>query len=246
MTGIQLRALPGAGASINIRIQSERKRAATMTVRATLIPMIALAGGLSILGSPAVLAEKDTKSPDWPCVQKKVAELTESQFWDGPPIAGLKGWWEDKALNALIDPMISRRVPIADIETMLKTYAASVPAADRDAKLTLLFAGLFDKFSMQRRAIMTGLEKYLNGQRDRSADIESQGTALGALEAKVAADPSDQAAATQLATAQDKFDWASRIFQERQNSIPIACEVPVIFEQRLYEVAKLIRAQMSK
>lgn len=208
--------------------------------------LIAATLGFSLWGGTMALAEPEKKNTDWPCVQKKVDDLTESQVWDGPTIAGLKGWWEDKAISATIDQMVNRRIELAETEKILKAYADSVPKAERDAKLTLLFAGLFDKMNIQRRSIMSGLEKYLRGQRDRASDIETQGLEVAALEAKVAADPSDAASATALATASEKFEWASRIFQERLNSIPIACEVPVIVDQRLYELGKLVRAQMSK
>lgn len=226
--------------------RTKKKRNSAMTGRAKPLTLISAAGLLTLAGATAALADKDNKTPDWPCVQKKVDQIAVAQVWDGPSIEGLKGWWEDKALNDLIEPLVGRRQPLSEAETMIKTYAASLPAADRDAKLTLLFAGIFDKFTISRRAVMNGLEKFLHNQRDRAADIESQGTALGELQAKVDADASDSKAASDLAAAQDKFDWASRIFQERQNTIPVACEVPVLYEQRIYEVAKLIRAQMSK
>lgn len=191
-------------------------------------------------------AHADKSTPDWPCVQKKVAELSPSQMWTGPSIEGLKGWWEDKEATALINIMASRKVPTAEAEAAIKKYAEGLPADQRNAKLTLLFAGLFDKINLQRRVVITGLEKYLSGQRERSQDIETQGTALAELEAKVAKDPADQQAASELQAAQEKFDWASRIFQERQNSIPIACEVPVIIDQRLYEMAQAILGQMKE
>ena len=49
-----------------------------------------------------------------------------------------------------------------------------------------------------------------------------------------------------VAKAQEAFDWETRIFQERQQSIPIACEIPVIIETRLYDLVKTIRPLMSK
>lgn len=226
--------------------RTKKKRHSAMTGRANTFTLMSAAGLLSLAGASAAYAEKENKTPDWPCVQKKVDEIAVAQVWDGPSIEGLKGWWEDTALNDLIEPLVSRRIPLTEADTKLKAYAASVPAGDRDAKLTLLFAGIYDKFNIKRRAIMSGLEKFLHTQRDRAADIETQGTALGELQTKVDADANDTKAAADLAAAQDKFDWASRIFQERQNNIPVACEIPVLYEQRIYEVAKLIRAQMSK
>ncbi len=195
------------------------------------------------LGAGAAIA-KDAANPDWPCVQRKVADLTVGAVWQGPSIDGLKGWWEDKELMAVLDTLASRRVPLDEAGKKLKSWAATLPADQRDAKLTLLFAGLFDKLTMQRRTVMSGLEKFIAGLRERAADIEKQGSELGALEAKAMA--GDDKVTTEMAAAQDKYDWASRIYQERQNSIPIACEVPVIIEQRLFQAGELIMAELAK
>jgi hypothetical protein len=35
------------------------------------------------------------------------------------------------------------------------------------------------------------------------------------------------------------------VFQERQQNIPIACEIPVLVEQRIFALAQSIRALMS-
>ena len=42
-----------------------------------------------------------------------------------------------------------------------------------------------------------------------------------------------------------EFQWAQRIFQERQQSIPLACELPALIEERLYELASSIRGLMK-
>ena len=44
---------------------------------------------------------------------------------------------------------------------------------------------------------------------------------------------------------QEKFDWNARVFTERQDNIPLACEIPVEIEQRAFAVGRTIRFHMS-
>jgi hypothetical protein len=37
-----------------------------------------------------------------------------------------------------------------------------------------------------------------------------------------------------------------RVFAERQQSLPLACEVPVLIEQRLFAIAREIRERMTQ
>jgi len=200
-----------------------------------------LAGGQNQIKGADEAPAVDLKAA-WPCVQKKVEVLSVSQVWDGPAIEGLKGWYQDKDITLLMDRLASRRVPVAEAEAAIKKFAEKQPDAARDEKLTLLFAGLFDKVSGQRRSVLAGIEKYQKAQRERAAELERQGTEIAELEKKPA---TDEAAEKALEQAREKFNWAQRIFQERQQNIPLACELPVLVEERLYAMAQAIRANMK-
>jgi hypothetical protein len=56
---------------------------------------------------------------------------------------------------------------------------------------------------------------------------------------------SDEAARAELASTQDRYNWDVRVFSERQQSLPLACEVPVLLEQRLFELGREIRSHMT-
>jgi len=201
-----------------------------------------LFAGLALTTGAALAA--DTATPDWPCVQGKVESLSVGQIWDGPAVEPDKlPWNENEAIMALLPVLTSRRVPVAEAEAAIKKFAEAQPAADRDAKLTLLFAALFETTNGQRRTVVGGLEKYLKAQRDRAKVIEQKGLDLEALQQKSGLDEAGEMA---VAKAQEAYDWESRIFQERQQSIPIACEVPVLIEERFFGLTKSIRALMSK
>ncbi len=186
----------------------------------------------------------DKTNPDWPCVQKKIESLSVAQTWDGPPVETEKApWADDEKIKDLLQILMSRKIELPAAEDAVKKYAEAQAPAERDAKLTLLFAGLFENSNSQRRTVINGLEKYLKAQRGRAQVIEQKGIELDELKQKSGFDEAAEAA---VAKAQEAFDWESRIFQERQQNIPVACEIPVIIEQRLYDLAKVIRSLMSK
>ncbi|MBX9861746.1 MAG: hypothetical protein K2Y42_03245 [Hyphomicrobium sp.] len=180
---------------------------------------------------------------EWPCVQRKVESVSVGQVWDGPPTENVKGWFRDKDISNLIEVLASRRVPVADGEGAIKKFAEAQPEDKRDAQLTLLFAGLFDKITSQRRTVMSGILKYQKSQKERARELEHQSTAIGQLESKLPPGIVDDT--PELAAAREKFNWAQRIFQERQSSMPLACELPVLIEERLYAFSRAIRANMK-
>lgn len=214
-----------------------------------------MAGAL-LLG-PAVLAQapettiegkQESEAPpldttkEWPCVQRRVETLSVGQIWDGPSVEGVSGWFRDPKLVELIEALSSRRVQVEKAEAAIKAYAESLPEGERDKQLTLLFAGLFEKVSGQRRTVMGGIVKYQKSQIERSKELERQTSEIARLQDEAS---SNESAAKELAAAEEKFNWAQRIFQERQSSIPLACELPVLIEERLYALTRSIRENMK-
>jgi hypothetical protein len=189
------------------------------------------------------LAAVDPKNPDWPCVQKKVENLSPTAIWDGPAIDEHKDWFRAEKIPALVTKLASRRVAMDKATKAVDDFAASVPEAERDAQLTKLFAGLFDTVNNQRRAIIGGIEKYQRSQKSRAQELEQQGVNLANLKGDIVV---DDTAAVPESEEEQKLYWAGRIFQERQANIPIACELPAILEERLFELTRHIRSKMSK
>jgi hypothetical protein len=176
-------------------------------------------------------------------VQRKVETLSVAAIWDGPSIEGVKGWFREPGMADLIEFISTRRIPVDEAEQAITQYAEGLPKDQRDEKLVMLFAGLFDKMAGQRRSVMSGIEKYQKSQKERARELERQSTALGELESKQA--PGTTQDTPEIAALREKFNWAQRIFQERQSSIPLACELPVLIEERLYALTRTIRGLMS-
>lgn len=183
-------------------------------------------------------AEAEPSTADWPCVQRKVVTLTSTQIWDGPAVENVTGWENDAAIKDLIPILASRRVPVEEAAADIKKFAESVPETERDQKLTLLFAGLLSETNSDRTTVVNGIETFQRRQRLRSAELEREGVAVGKLK-ETKASEEDVTKATEL------YNWNARVFQERQNNMPLACEIPVLIEQRVYELAREIRAHMK-
>lgn len=230
------------------------KRLAPALIGASLLlaPAALAQSGDAAIPNPAAqndpAAQQEAAPPidmtkEWPCVQRKVETLSVTAIWDGPPIDGVKGWFREKDIVDVINVLSSRRVPVEEAEAAIKKFAAAQPEDQRDAKLVLLFAGLFDKVAGQRRTVMSGIVKYQKSQIERAKELERQSSEIGTLESK--RPPGIAEDTPEIAEAREKFNWAQRIFQERQSNVPLACELPVLIEERLYALTRTIRGEMK-
>ncbi|MFN3868020.1 MAG: hypothetical protein ACK4MF_03010 [Hyphomicrobiaceae bacterium] len=221
-----------------------------MYVRTTIHALSALVACFAISAAAAVAAEGTTggpaaaaaANPDWPCVQHKQAVLTAAQMWDGPQIAVEGQFSGDADIRRLVQIATTRRIPMADVEAEIKTFAAALPADQRDAKLAELFSAVLAEINRQRNSIMNGIERFQRQQVLRGKKLEEEGIALAELQRKAAA---DAALESKVGDAQLRYDWDARVFQERQQNIPIACEIPVLVEARAFELAQTIRNLMT-
>jgi len=207
--------------------------------RTTIVGLIA--ASIMALAAPRALAA-DPANPDWPCVQRKVAMLSSAQMWDGADVDDLTQWRNNEQITKLVAVLASRRVPIEQAATAIAQFAAVQPPDQRDDALKLLFAGLLSSVNSDRAVVMSGIERFQRRQKARAAEIERQGAALRQLRERAA---SDDKARAELAAVQEQYNWDVRVFTERQQSLPLACEVPVLIEQRLFELGREIRARMK-
>ena len=180
-------------------------------------------------------------SPDWPCIQRKVPTISAAQVWDGPPLDGIKEFSPD--IRDLTEVLESRRVSAEDAEKAIKEYAAKVPEAERDKKLTELFASVLSEINTDRAFVMSRVEEFQKRQKGRAAELEREGQKLA--EKGVAATDELLPTEIKLTPEQQEYTWNARIFQERQQNLTMACEIPTLIEQRAFEIGRPIRAQMK-
>jgi hypothetical protein len=214
-------------------------------------PMGGAANHPAFAPSPAVSPESNAavdyspsailSSPDWPCVQRKVPVISAGQIWDGPSVDGLKEF--DPSIQDLTKLLQSRRVSADDADKAIKEYAAGIPEAERDKKLTELFAAFLNDINADRQFVMGKVEEVQKRQKGRAAELEREGQKLA--EKGIATTDEPLPTEIKLTPEQQEYNWNARIFQERQQNLTMACEIPVLIEQRAYEISRLIRAHMK-
>ena len=138
--------------------------------------------------------------------------------------------------------LANRRVPLEEAATAIGRFSSAQRQDQRDDALKLLFAGLLNIINNDRAVVMSGIERFQQRQKARAAEIQRQGAAIRELRERAA---SDEKARAELAIAEERYNWDVRVFSERQQSLPLACEVPVLIEQRLFELGREIRSQMN-
>jgi hypothetical protein len=184
--------------------------------------------------APASAHAADPRYPDWPCNQIKVPELSLAAVWAGPPLDDVGASWDsDPQVSSLVGRLAARRTPIEEAETAITAFLSG-DAAAREKKARLLMAGLFATLNAERGQVMTGIERFSRRQKNFAEKIRGETRDIRALQD--APNP-DQAKIDEVANV---ITWDTRIFEDRRKTISYACEVPVLIEQRLFALARMI------
>jgi hypothetical protein len=202
------------------------------TIAATLV-------ATAVMTATPAFAVGDPNDPDWPCVQRKVAELAIGTVWTGPPVEpGSSAWEEDPQVVELVTFLQQRRVPLEEASKAIAAFAEA-SGADARAKLTLVFAGLFERMNSERRDVVNGIVRFAKKQRNFADQVRASTASLDVLRN----DPKADFSVVQSKT--DEVLMQTRVFEERQKAITFVCEVPVLIEQRLFALGKAVTAAME-
>ncbi len=178
--------------------------------------------------------------PDWPCIQRKVPELSIGQIWNGPDLPDTAAEGRvDPTIDNLVGELAARRVPLPEAEQMIRDFAAKLTPVERRTQLTRLMSGLFDHMNRERSHIISGIARYAHKQRDLAASLRREASSIDALRARADADPNE------IAARNDRLVLQTRIFQERVQSLTFVCEAPTLIEQRLYALGKTISQNLG-
>lgn len=200
-----------------------------------LVPLL-----VALSAAPSVRAAANT-DPDWPCIQRKVPELSIAQVWNGSEIPeSAKEWQTDPRLSDLAAELTKRSNAIENVRKQVSDYASALPKDQVNEKLEQLFLAVFDRLNMERGQIISGIARYAGKQRDLASDIRRKAAEIDKMHAASDAD------ATELARHDQQLAWETRIFEERVQSLTYVCEVPTLIEQRLYSLSKIINEAMLK
>lgn len=198
-------------------------------------PLGALAAAaLFLIPMHQVQAASNT-DPDWPCQQRKVPQLSLGQVWNGPELPkSAEEWSHDRTISALVEDVAARRLPLTEAQQRIRDFAAGLPPDQLEPKLLTLMQGLFDHMDAERSQVISGIGRYARKQIEMAAALRKESSEVDALRAKPDADPDDIERRT------DQLNFATRVFNERVQSLTYVCDVPTIIEQRLYQLSKTV------
>jgi hypothetical protein len=175
---------------------------------------------------------------DWPCIQRKVPELSLASVWTGPSLDEARGKWRsDPDVSGLVERLLARRTSEEEARKAIAELATSSGNGKRE-KLLALLAGLFESINNERSGIIAGIERYGRKQKQLAETLREETAKLDAMRKDAKADSS------KLAQLGEQLTWGLRIFDERQRSLRFVCEVPSLIEQRLYVLARAIQAAL--
>jgi hypothetical protein len=196
-----------------------------------------LAAGLMVLLTLSQAAQAAAEG-DWPCIQRKVSELTAAQMWDGPDLNTAAVWRDDSAIAALAAELAQRRLSLNEAAPRIERFAAEA-GRDRDTRLTALFARVLDRINAERGRLIAGIERYARKQRELAERIKATGLALAARRTEP---PGGGPSPSEL---EESLQWDTRIYDERQAALTYVCESPVLLEQRAFALAREIRNRLD-
>jgi hypothetical protein len=187
------------------------------------------------LGAAAAQA---AESAPWPCAQPRTPTISAASVWAGPDISKAGDWEKDSAAANLAQEIASRRTPLADVDKLLDAFVKKVGPADKDLRLTRVFAGALALVNDERDKVVSGISRFAEGQELLAERVRKDGEDVADDQE---AGPSKAKA---LADAQIKFAWDKRIFAERSQSLTYVCETPGILEHRIFEIARRIQQRL--
>ena len=194
-------------------------------------PLVAAA---AVIALAATAHAADPRFPDWPCNQIKVPEISVAAVWSGPSIDDVGDAWEqDPVIRDLVARLAARRTPLEEAQKLISDYIAG-SADERRQKAKLIFAGLFASLNRERNQVMDGIERFFRQQRTFAEKTRAEIAELRELQ-DAGGDPN------RIEELANRVAWDTRIFEEQRSTVSYACEVPVLIEQRLFALARMIQ-----
>jgi hypothetical protein len=181
----------------------------------------------------------DPRYPDWPCQQLKVPGISVASVWTGPSIEGLdKTEPTDPKLAELVSRLAARRTSMEDAQKLIAEFVTGT-GDEKQEKAKSLFAALYSRLDAQRDEVMSGIERFSRKQKSMAEQIRDETQQMRELQDKPNV---DQAQSDELA---NRLSWQTRIFEDRQKSTAYVCDVPVLIEKRLFDLAHAIQGVLN-
>jgi hypothetical protein len=193
-----------------------------------------IASALALAVSAGASAAAEFDDPDWPCIQRKVPELSIGQMWAGPvpePDAVA-----DAEVRSLAQRLSPRRVSVEEVGSEAAAAVQALGPEARAEELGALFAAMLARINVERGAVIAGIGRYARHQTELADRIEAMQVELAGLEAA----PDDGKDWDRIEELTDTLAWDTRIFRDRAQSLTYVCESPVLLEQRAFAIGRAL------
>ncbi len=206
-----------------------------MILRSLLLALILFA----FAGAATAQAPQQQSQPDWPCRQVRVPELAIASVWTGPPLdEAMKHWRDDLSIADLVVRVSERRTQIDEAERLIAQFAKS-SGDRRKERLTMLFAGVYERMNDERRDVVNGLDRFGRRLKDMAEKAREETQTLRDLQDQKPPDPEA------VRKAGEALQWRLRLFEEQRRMIGYVCESPALIEQRFGALARMIQQAMG-
>jgi len=138
----------------------------------------------------------------------------------------------------LVARIAPRRTPEEEAGKLIADFAKSA-GANRKARLTLLFAGLYERLNGERLDIVNGLDRFGRRLKEMAEKTRGETQAFYDLQSKKPPEPEA------VKKAAETLQWRVRLFEEQRKMVGYVCESPALIEQRLGALARKIDAEME-
>jgi hypothetical protein len=222
-----------------VRIDGQNRGGFCAANEGQAMKLVAAVVALSLLCANAASAQqRGQDQSDWPCRQVKVPSIAIASVWTGPSIEeALKTWREDHVISDLVARISVRKTPLEAAEAMVRDFAKSA-GEKRQERLTMLFAGVYERLESERREVIAGLDRFGRKQKDLAEQLRKATQDMRAEQDKAGSNPE------KLKELSESLQWNMRIFDERRQAVTYVCETPALIEQRLGALAREILAAM--
>ena len=192
---------------------------------------------LAWLGTVGPGLAADFSDPTWPCIQRKVENLSLGLMWPHQIVES--GPTENSAdIEKIAGLLALRRVELEDLQPQVAELAVRHDG-DPDI-LGLVFQRVFDFLSKRRKRIIAGIGEFSLNQIDMAEKID---LARVEMEQASSADPLDY---DRIDALEEQLDWDQLIYTDRQRSITYLCETPQILERRLFAISQMLQQLISE
>ncbi|GEO87475.1 MULTISPECIES: hypothetical protein [Alphaproteobacteria] len=187
---------------------------------------------LALVPSPVFAA--DFSDPDWPCVQRKVENLSAGLMWPHP----ITKTQLSPAAEELAATLALRRVSLEEAEAHVRDFVATHPSDEQ--ALGNIFQNVFDRLAENRHRLIGGIAHYSHSQIALAAKIDAAHGEMAKLSAQAKPD------FDRIDKLEEEVDWNARIYRDRSRALTYVCETPVLLEKRAYAIAQILLRQLPQ